>query len=466
MKKSLVLSMLAAVVLTGCGGGGGGGGGSSSPAPVIKYNLQFVEFADAADAPSDTCTLFDTNRQTSGMESYARLASDVKVKVYDAKGDLVKDLTVSNKGLLGVSANDVPDGGYVSVIDSPDDDIHNYKVLSVQKSMLNNMMVAVKRPQGAKTDCYKGEKETRIIKTGKASVYSPSSLIPSSFYSFNSYQTSILQETVSFQVVDIFENETVLSRAYNGAKNLVGFKFVSTLTDVKDPSITPEPLSAVDETYSWTNGLIGPDNQIKTLSVRLNKNDYSYPWINVDLVTNPTFTFAYTSIESSWNYNMVGSSFKWNFIHNEALSTSLHFGLPSELPLTDTPSIIAQTGADYKFKAEGINSTITRLQRSAYYKEFKDVDGKTRTLEHSIYSEIESGNEAVIPKLGLTSLDPIGATNIKVNILSSDTITSDLKTFFMRENAANDLVSVVLSPAKTVAHDKVKYMSNYTLLSR
>lgn len=456
MKKSIALSMLAAAVLTGCGGGGGGS--SSSPAPVVtKYNLQFLQFADAADVTSNTCTLFDTDRQTPGMESFAKVAADVVVKVFDNKGDFVKSLTVSTDGKLTVTANDVPDGGYLSVIDSPSDTDHFFKVLSIQKSLLSNSIISVNRNQGA-VDCYEKDKTTDI-KKGYASIR-PNG-VNSDSYGYVSSQNNIAPANFISREVEAKDQESVLVQAYHSGE-VTGYAFVSTLT--ANAGEEQEPITAVDTLkYAWSIQL--PVNTLDALSVRLNKNDFSYPWLNSVSFTksdNTTSDFAYVTSETDWSYSAKGTSFSWDFQHNDILGASLDVSLPTDFTLTDNDPVVQQAGVNYEFQVPGFTSTTKRLQRSRYERSPNAMN----TLRHIIYSEVDAGEEVIIPKLELASLDPIGATEIKVDILSADTITDELKTFFMRENASASLVSAVLSPAKTVEHDKVKYMNTYTLLSR
>ena len=456
MKKSIALSMLAAAVLTGCGGGGGGS--SSSPAPVVaKYNLQFLQFADVADVTSSSCTLFDTDRQTPGMESFAKVAADVTVKVFDKEGDFVKSLVVANNGTLVVSVSDVPDGGYLSIIDSPSDTDHFYKVLSIQKSLLSNSVISVNRNQGA-VACYEKEKSV-ATKKGYASIRPNGVNIDS--YGYISSQSNITPANFTSREVEAKDKESVLVQAYHSGE-LTGYAFVSKLTENAGES--QEPIEAVDTLkYAWSIQL--PTNTLDTLSVRLNKDDFSYPWLNNVGFTksdNTTSAFAYVAAESNWSYSAQGTSFNWDFQHNDTLGASLGVNLPTDFTLSDNAPVVQQVGINYEFQVPGFTSTIKRLQRSRYEK----APNATNTLRHIIYSEVEVNEEVVIPKLGLTLLDPVGATQVKVDVLSANTITKELKTFFMRENASASLVSAVLSPEKTVEHDKIKYMNSYTLLSR
>lgn len=137
------MSVLASAILSGCGGGddSSNSGSSPTPPPAIKYTLQFVQLIERSENTGDaSCTLFDVDGQTSGKETYARLAEDVTVKTYDADGYFNKDLSdfVSSTGILNITVNDIEDGGYISIIDSPSDTDTFYKVLSIQKALLSD----------------------------------------------------------------------------------------------------------------------------------------------------------------------------------------------------------------------------------------------------------------------------------------------------------------------------------------
>ncbi|NQZ51047.1 MAG: hypothetical protein HRT95_13010, partial [Moritella sp.] len=88
MRKSIITSVLASVLLSGCGSGGSDrsdSGSGSSSTPTTKYTLQFVQLVERAENSGvANCTLFDVDGQTAGKETYARLAPKVTVKTYDA----------------------------------------------------------------------------------------------------------------------------------------------------------------------------------------------------------------------------------------------------------------------------------------------------------------------------------------------------------------------------------------------
>ena len=466
MRKSIITSVLASVLLSGCGSGGSDrsdSGSGSSSTPTTKYTLQFVQLVERAENTGDaSCTLFDVEGQASGKETYAKLATDVTVKMYDENGDFVEDLSsaITTAGILSIAKNSVADGGYISVIDSPSDTDTFYKVLSIQKALLGDLIIDVNRNQGD-VSCYTANKKA-TSDSGYASVYQNG--VVASTYAYNSSQSEIAAAGFPSQEVSAYSAEDVLVRAYNGT-DLVSYAFVSTLTTGKNVDSTD--LSGVAfSTHNWTIGQRLTD-QLSRLSVRLNRGNYSYPWLDARFVaaTGVTTGFAYVDTETNWSYNAIGkTTSNWNFRHNdELLPVSLDINLPTELTLRIDGPVINNVASNFMFQAQGIDSTLTRLQRS----EYDILYDSSNTLNHVIYSEVASGENVIIPNLALTNLDdPTSATNLTTTVLSADSLTADLKTFFMYENAVSDLVSVVLSPADIVQNNKTKYTDTYTLLNR
>ncbi|GIC76255.1 hypothetical protein [Moritella sp. F3] len=463
MRKLVITSLVASVMLSGCGSGGGDSSNSDSGStPITKYAFQFVQLVERDEGTGTaSCTLFDVDGQTAGKETYARVAKDVTVKIYDEDGNFVEDLSdsVSDVGVLNVAKNDIEDGGYLSIIDSPSTEDKYYKVLSIQKALLGDILIEVNRNQGD-VSCYTTDKAAKLD-TGYASVHTTA--ITANAYAFNSSQSELAADIATSKEVSAFDSEDVLVRAYNNG-SLVDYVFVPTLTSVQYKD--PVPLSGVAfSTYNWTIGL--NNDELDTLSVRLNQGDYSYPWIDATFVTatGVTTDFAYVDTEMSWSYSATGTTtLNWNFKHNGTLSTTLDVQLPTELIISDNDPAINTVASNFVFQAQGIDSTLTRLQRS----EYDILYNSSNTLNHVIYSEVASGEDVVIPNLALANLDDpeLGAINLTIAVLSADTLTTDLQTLFMYEHAASDLVSVVLSPADTVQNNKTKYTNTYTLLNR
>lgn len=462
MKKILALSVLASAILTGCGGGGGPG---TSPRIVAKYAFQFVQLeeqTEGATQPDGTsCTIFNVAGETAGQETYAKLAADVTVHTFDKNGDFVKDLSdsVSDSGVLNFTEDDLVDEGYISIIDSAR--TRNYHdVLSIQKALLTDMIIKVNRGQGD-VSCYQAG-QSGVPRPGYATVKQAG--IKVSTYAFNSSQSDLAAAAFTSKEVRAFAGEKVLVRGYQG-NDLAAYAFVSTLTPSEDGS--PTALSEVAQSQAWSI-LLDP-NELDALSVRINKGNYSYPWVDAifDIETGDTTDFPYTNREASWSYRATGTTTSnWDFTQNGTLQAILDVQLPLALTLTDIAPSVADKGSYFVFKAEGIDASSPRLQRSQYEVYFD----RSNSLNHVIYSQVAAtGDEVFIPKLLLDNLDPTDVENIEninISVLSADDVTDKLIKFFFYETASKDLVSAVMTPAEEVLNNKERYMGNYTLLKR
>lgn len=258
MKKSLVLSMLAAVVLTGCGGGGGGGGGSgsgsSSPAPVIKYNLQFVKL-EAKTAVLAGCTVFDGLGQNFDDKYYAFNAVPKRIEIHDENG-VQTSTVVQLSNSVSISANDVPDGGYVSIIDYVPG-YETYQVISIQKLLLGNYLLRLN--SSSNKICYK-KNQGLSTKSGYASV--DANKLASNYYTFESSLGSFAKDSTASLEVSAYTNEHVLGKGYDGVpanNNLVGYAFVKNLTPNEEGQ--KYKFEPVNEDRSWST-----DFDIKDLS--------------------------------------------------------------------------------------------------------------------------------------------------------------------------------------------------------
>lgn len=464
MKRLIPLSILVSTLLTGCGAesgvDGGGSGSGTSPQPSQNITFEFVQLRPVSEAPSETCTFFDGTGQNSDAKTYGKVASDVMVKVYHADGTFDKTLSVSSNGVLKFAISDVEDGGYVSVIDSPGSSDHLYKVLSIQKELLGNYLINVDRNQG-NVACYEGGKGL-ITGTGYP-LLTNSDDVTADGHGYETSHSSIGAQNQRRVKVEAYSNERILEKAYHvGA--LVGYVFTSGLTS--EPTLTDTKLKEINETLAWNNHLA--NNELQKLGTRLVDGNFSYPWYQplFNTTDGSTTAFPYVGAESDWFYSAEGkTATNWNFVLNDTFSASLDVKLPDSLTLNDTSPTITQVGNAFVFQAPGVSSTEKLVQRS-YYSQSGSIKGKPTTLDHSIYSIADSNGDVIIPDLELSELDPVGQDSISVAVIEAATRNDELIESFMRSYQGSDLVSVVLTPADRIAHQKVINMSDYTLVER
>ena len=451
MRKSIITSVLASVLLSGCGSGGSDrsdSGSGSSSTPTTKYTLQFVQLVEEVEGSATSCTLFDITGQSVGMQTYARLASDVRVKTYDADGNFNKDLSdlVSNTGVLNITERDIEDGGYLSVIDSPSDKDPLYKVLSIQKELLGNYLISVGRSQRVDT-CYESGK-ARTSEVGYPLRTSNIDLDSADAYDYETSHSSTVAKLSREVTLEAYTDEKILEKAYY-LDSLVGYTFIPELTD------TPEfandiKIIKVDETLNF-NVFTGP-NELNSLAIKIGNGDFTYPWYSVNLASD--ITFPYASIEPSWSFK-----------RNGLISNELDIKLPDSLYLSDTAPAVSQLGNSFIFKNASFDTAGVNIQRS-FYIQNGYVSSRFTELNHSIYSVSDGSGNVVIPDLELINLDPLNPIAVEVSVLAMDTLQKDTVASFMRDEHSGDFVSIVLKPEDRIKHNKAINMNDYTIIER
>jgi len=452
MSRLLALSLLVSTALVGCGGSGSSDGGSV-PSPSEKYTFEFVRMITGATAPAN-CTIFDVDEQNSDAVTYAMMASDVKIEIHNADGTLKSQvLTVSEKGVLTFSKNDIADGGYISIIDSPSNDDLFYKVLSIQKELLGNYLISVKRPQSS-TTCYEGGK-AEVIDAGYPLQTDESNIVADAYNYETSHNSTVAQSSRRVQL-EAYSNEKILEKAYH-SNSLIGYTFISELT--KDLEFTDTELVKINETLEFND--LTASNELSQLSIKIGNGEFSYPWYKVDLASE--VSFPYVSIEQNWFYSAGGKTAKnWSFMRNGTISSAFDIQLPDSLTLTDTAPTISKSASSFIFENAGFNTTDVSIQRSFY----TQTNGSSTTLNHSIYSIADSNGTVVIPDLKLTNLEPLNPDSIEVSVLAMETAQSDTIASFLRNEDSGDFVSIVLKPENRIKHNKAINMNDYTIVER
>lgn len=473
MRKLLALSILVSTVLTGCGSGGSdsGSSGSSSAPAVQKYTFEFVKMG-LAPAPESACTIFDGTGQNSGTEYYANMAEPQRVEIHGADGSFVNKLTVSN-GKVNFAVDDVPDAGYVSVIDyragTP-----SYQVLSIQKELLGDYLIRING--GVVGSCYKTGHGINT-RSGYASVDSPNGM-PSNYYKFDTTLSSTEQLPNRVMEVNAYDEEKVLAKAYDGkGNNLIGYEFVSKLPSTEEEAdVVSTTLKAVNDSMKWSVSASFDLNNLDELTIQLAEGSYLYPWYQAefDKVAGTTTDFPYVSTETDWLYSAKGTMLGWDFVHNAAFNNDLDVSLL--VNLDNVPAKINGT-TTYVFVASGVSSSDNLIQRSYYYTESNS--GPSSTLTHTIYSVPNDDGEVIVPNLELDNLVPseAKADAISVSVVAKESIDAGFKTSFMRSYqpsnpivpsfaSGEDAVSLVLTPAALAEQRKAMQMSTYTLVER
>ncbi|QUM78034.1 hypothetical protein HWV00_18450 [Moritella sp. 24] len=464
MSRLLALSILVSTALTGCGGSGSSDAGPTPPSPAKKYTFEFVKLTQ--DSKSE-CTVFDGLGQNFDTKYFAYNVQPQRIEIHDGNGSYSKELSSEN-GSITFTVDDVPDGGYVSIIDyragSP-----NYQVLSIQKQLLGDYLIRLNGD--SLNTCYSKGKALET-KSGFASILV--SGLPVNYFQFETGFVTTERKANNSVNISAYADEKVLAKGYEGdTTNLIAYAFVSELTANANDDLTL--INGFNDSLNWSTDF--DLNDLDSLQISIKQGSYTYPWFDAqfDPATDTKTAFPYTYEESEWLYTAMGTTLNWDFKHNSAFSDTLDASLMVNIDSDVAPSI-SKNGASYVFSAPGISSTDDLVQRSYYYTE---TSGPNSTLTHVIYSVPNEDGEVVIPDLKLDRLLPITATSdaIKVSMIATKSRNTDFVESFMRRfqpldpNIASfpmneDSISLLLTPAEQLEQRQYTKMHDYTIVER
>lgn len=455
--KMLPLVAIMSGALFGCGGGDSGGGSSSGGTtynPTDYVTLTFVQMVDTAAVPSG-CTVF-AEKSGALPYTYARLAEDVAVQLHDADGVYQESLTPDSNGSLRVNKYDIEDGGYLSVIDSPDDSLPYYRVLSIQKELLETGVIKVGRPQGVKSSCYTDD-EAPNADAG-------SLIVNTNGYKVNQYrylsslEDSGLTPNNSHEITRS-NGEPVLVTGYDGSL-LTAYAFISTLGSSSSPEIAS--LNGLDTLYPWSNNIVGSVGSLSELNVRLGSGTYTYDWVTPDVATEAKFNIS--SEESDWFYSASGTlSTGWDFQINGALGSTLDVLVPSSITITSGSPSIEENSSIYQVNVSTVESTKNLIVRTKYTQSY---NSNSETLEHIVIGEPSDSGHLTIPDLGYSNLLPVSPESLVVDMFEVDSIEGSYQQALISQYEDEDQVSLVITPAEQSSQQYYLNSSSYVQLSR
>jgi len=251
MKKSTLAALLMSGLLAGCSDSSSTGSSSSSSASkTYQWQIAHLVSMDESDLPSSRCVIYansteETDASTVDDPEYQVITAyeadeDYNIIYHNADGSIAETMGSDEitDGLFTISANDVPDNGYVTLEElSGDlrDDNRGSFMFSVQKSLLTDLVLNNPQAQ-TDTDCITGddqreneavEKFVNITQTIGAIDYYQSS------YDIDSIDGNEIAGIIS---IDYIEDETrdVLITGFDDfdttsedRTNLLGWTFIS-----------------------------------------------------------------------------------------------------------------------------------------------------------------------------------------------------------------------------------------------
>ncbi|MFT7684172.1 MAG: hypothetical protein ACI935_003700 [Moritella dasanensis] len=471
MSRLLALSILVSTVLTGCGGSGDSGSSSGSTPttpPAKTYTFEFVKLFEGS---KEDCTVFDGLEQNFDTKYYANNVQPQRLEVHDASGKKVNVSLKPVNGAITFTADDVPDGGYVSIIDFPGSSPLDYQVLSIQKELLGDYLIRLNGD--SESTCYDKDKALNT-KFGWASTLV--SGLPVNYFQFETGFLTTERKANNSVEISAYADEKVLVKGYEGdTDNLIAYAFISELTAKINGDLTP--IRGFDDSLNWSTDF--DLNDLDKLEISIKQGSYTYPWFDAqfDPASNTKIAFPYTYDESEWVYTAMGTTLNWDFNQNAVFNAAVTYPLDVSLMVnidSNVDASIIDNGTSYLFFAPGISSTNDLVQRSYYYTQ--NVSVPLTTLTHVMYSIPNSDGEVIIPDLKLDRLLPTDTSAIIVSMAATKSLDADFVESFMRRfqpidpNTASflteDSISLLLTPADQLKQRQNTKMRDYTIVER
>ncbi|WP_264875170.1 hypothetical protein [Vibrio agarivorans] len=476
MKKAVVLPIVAAVsgALLGCGGGGGG----TPPAPEpTKYTFSFIqmEVDKDPDLVSSTCknpTYF--KEYETGNVDYAKIATTIESVIsYDANGELFKDLTTSinSSGTLTFTENDVPNAGFVVVMDNVgSSSSRNYHSLAIQKELLGNYLVNVESPQGGNAACYTAGKLNVSDVAKSASLASADGNIAIADYSFETLRNSKITNSASIKrEIDIVAtSESVLFAGYDASGMINSFAMpkASSLSNDVEGSI---PSTVELETlagFSYVNWTSDPSKSIDSSSVMTYTTDTAFVWQELD----SSRTQLNLTDELSYALRNVGEYNGWYVESNKLVASNESFDnelAESYVYLGDEPEVFCSAAG---CSVEGNGAISTRDE--SFVRAYIEVGSNAK---HTIYAIADDRDSFVIPDYEISSTyKPEGGENLELSVIaSSDGLnTAFIKLMISKYHAPLsteqfvDKVSIVSTPSEAQSNKLDLTKSAYEIIQK
>ncbi|WP_040307449.1 hypothetical protein [Agarivorans albus] len=196
MNKALLPSLVATLVLSGCGGGDSSPSTPSTP----KYNWQIIQLHTLKESDVKSgCIIYGTSESDPSRVITASVANaGYNVLFHNADGSIIEEHTipaidVPSSGIVTIDSGFVPDDGYVSLeeVDSNLSGNPDVYMFSVEKDLLSHKVLNVRSAQTG-SECYKGKDYRSISDTADSAALT---VLQESGVSY--YQTSYSADAVS-----------------------------------------------------------------------------------------------------------------------------------------------------------------------------------------------------------------------------------------------------------------------------
>ncbi|RYU41524.1 hypothetical protein ERW49_18670 [Aliivibrio finisterrensis] len=475
MNKMIPIGLFSTLLLTACGGDSGGGGGSPAP---IKYTWQFVQMKELTKTGmtqfcgNSAATVFsadETDAESANwLYTFAVKAPGFSntggIFVYKSdgtlytEGRLTKQDVHQTEGTLEFTENDIPEGGYITVVDNANG-IDN--VLVVQKKALVDGMIKVNYNQG-KQQCYTGnalkaDPNKKKINIGISSGGATTTNVETYFDGKLPKDNLTLKENLTV----LSTTESVLLSGYDADGDINAFAYVdknqlSNMAMVGNPkTIYIDPI--FDKTYIDLIDSVASD--FGDLSINSIYKGNTFEWFTWSQYSS-SFD-AWAPLDPAYHYSAFyqGKFNGWDVAVNRTISegyTSINL---STLDMSTTAPA---------FDCSGLTCLLTMSEVTNQSISVSEVNFSQDNARYTIFA---SGSDITIPKISGVDY-PTQSTPLKTSFLLASKNNAELtQAFYVLGNTKNyqpsaEYIEMILPPALDIKHREVLTTNQYTYISR
>lgn len=470
MNKLLPLGVITSMLLTGCGGSDSGG--SSAPAPQ-KYTWQFVQMKEltktgmtqfCGNSTATTFSVDETDADSANwLYTFAVKAPTISdILVYNSNGTLYTEgsLTKHNvhqtEGTLEFTENDIPDGGYITVVDT-ENGIDN--VLVVQKEALVDGMIKVNYNQGQQ-QCYSSNALKADLNKKKINIATFSGVATTNVETYFDGKLPKDNGTLKEDLTVLSTSESVLLSGYDADGDINAFAYVDKNQLSNMATVTPNTIS-VEPIFDKANiDLVGSvSGDFDELSINSIYKGNIFEWFTWSQYS-ASFD-AWAPLDPAYSYSAFyqGEFNGWDVVINQPISEGYTSIDLSTLDMNTTALALDCSGSICSLDMSDVTA------QSVSVSEVNFSQGNAR------YTVFASGSDITIPKISGVDY-PTQSTSLKTSfLLASENNTELTQAFYVLDNTKNyqpsaEYVEMILPPALDIKHNETLTTNQYTYISR
>jgi|GEM_PF-3429270 len=451
MKAFKWMPVVAAVslALTGCGSSsksGGGPGPGPTPPPSTTYTWQMVYLkSEVKSSVPSSCAVYATDTSVNGNVIVAyRGNENSNILIHNADGSVKEKRHPNTLGKITISENDIPSNGFVSVeeLDGTIGNEQDVYLFSVQKALMSDLTINVRRTSAASTSCYTTGESFTEVDVNSDAVINIGQVSTSTEY----YQTSYIDAATSGKQVgtgvgvksELPAQDKVLVTLFDSYNGLSGQKKELTHYQLADKSMVYDVNGSSSQSVNPTNqGVIRPGLTINGVTLdnnNANRIDVAYAsevyeW---QPIYQTSANYSYVTDQapfSSWSFFLNGEVDVSNWKYHAMLpakGNALNIVAPSLTAFNSTVESSCASGSDFCLSSSGFTASDFDVQRT-------HLRANTTNSSRVFYQTIYSAPSAEVPlmKSSTETLLPDSNNNRMEVSLAKLTASENAVKYFM-----------------------------------